>query len=73
MQSFNEELYTCLDVTSNVGVESSCRKHSALMYQSPSMITVHDPLSAALMMMSVRRRSWFRACRSRVEGCHVLA
>ena len=53
MHLFYVELYTCLDVTSNVGVKSSnlvslsCLKHS-LMYQSRSMITVPDPLSAAL-------------------------
>lgn len=69
VQSFNEEFYTCLDETSNVGVElsvelsivyNSCRKHS-LMYQLWSMITVPDPLSAALMIMSVRWRSCVKA------------
>ena len=47
------------------GVLLSCRKHS-LMYQSRSMITGPDPLSAALMIMSVRRRSCLRASRSGV-------
>ena len=46
-------------------VSLSCRKHS-LMYQSRSMITVPDPLSAALMIMSVRQRSCLRTSRSRV-------
>ena len=43
----------------------SCRKHS-LMYQSQSMITVPDPLSATLIIMSVRRCSCLRASRSGV-------
>ena len=36
------------------------------MYQSRSMISVPDPLSAALMIMSVRRRSYLMASRSGV-------
>ena len=42
----------------------SCRKHS-FIYQSLSISTVADPLSADLIKMSLRFLSDLRACRSR--------
>ena len=42
----------------------SCRKHS-FIYQSLSIITAADPLSADLITMSLRFLSDLRACRSR--------
>ena len=42
----------------------SCRKHS-FIYQSLSITTVADPLSADLITMSLRLLSDLRACRSR--------
>ena len=41
----------------------SCRKHS-FIYQSLSISTVADPLSADLIKMSLRFLSDLRACRS---------
>ena len=42
----------------------SCRKHS-FIYQSLSITTAADPLSADLITMSLRFLSDLRACRSR--------
>ena len=42
----------------------SCRKHS-FIYQSLSITTVADPLSADLITMSLRLLSDLRACRLR--------
>ena len=42
----------------------SCRKHS-FIYQSQSISTVADPLSADVIKMSLRFLSDLRVCRSR--------